>query len=258
MWVDSCVVDLGPVRAGIRTNTEASASALLNALRHHVVDDDLAPWNFSVRFSFNTTDSHLLFWGGCVVARSFDPDRIIRSLVDHLSAHRPPPDGLVWVSSLPYVHDSKAVLMPSTFHDDLRNVDRQLRRHGFVAVDIPRALVDLATGELVVTDLVEADPDHLARAVDGVARRRAEPTVAHGRYPLERWVFVDDTSGVAISRATATRAAVLKILDGIDHPDAALLTRIADLFTSVRATSMFPSRTTTMVDAVLERPRPTA
>lgn len=255
MWVDSCAVDLGPVRAGIRTNTGPSAAALHQALRRHAVDDPLAPKNFSVRFSPTATDAHLLFWGGCVAARSFDPDRIVRSLVDHLSAHRPPPEGLVWVASLPYVRDGRAVLMPARFNDDLRIVDRQLRQAGYVAVDSPRSLVDLGTGELVVADLVEPESEALARVVEGIVRRRAEPTVALGRYPIERWVFVDYTGRWGpITRASATRAAVLEILGGIDHPDAGLLARVARVFTGVRATSMFPGHPTAMVDAVLDRP----
>ena len=257
MWVDSCTVDLGSLRAGIRVNTEAGAKAVRRALAAHVVDDPLAPKNFSLRFSPTTSDAHLLFWGGCVAARSFDPHRILRSLVDHLSAHRPPPEELVWISSLPYVRDGRAVLMPSPFKDDLRIVDRQLRTAGYVAVDAPRALVDLVSGELVVTDLVDVDGDALARAADGVVQRRAEPTLAHGRYPIERWVFVDYGGRWGpISRATATRAAVLEILDGIHHPDAELLATVAELFTSIRAASMFPGHSSAMVDAVLDRPPP--
>lgn len=257
MWVDACTVDLGPLRAGIRTNTGPSAVYVRDALARHVVDDPSAPKNFSVRFSDTADDAHLLFWGGCVAARSFDPDRIARSLVDHLAAHRPPPEGLVWVSALPYVRDGRVVLMPSTFKDDVRIVDRQLRAAGFVAVDAPRSLVDLRAGELVVADLLAPDEAALARVGEGVVRRRAEPTVPFGRYPIERWVFVDYTGTWGpVTRASATRAAVLEILDGIDHPDADLLATVAELFRTVRATSMFPDRPSAMVDAVLDRPPP--
>lgn len=255
--MDSCSVVLGDFRAGIRANRDETATGLRQALATHVVEDPAAPRNFSVLFSRVRDQAHLLFWGGCVAARSFDPDRIIRALLDHLGAHRPPPPGLVWVSSLPFVRDGGAILMPARFNDDLRIVDRQLRQHGYVALDSPRALVDLRSGDLVVSDLMESDPAGLALAVDGVVRRRAEPTVPFGRYPIERWVFVDYTGGWGpIGRASATRAVVLEIVDGIEHPDGELLAAVAELFTAVKPTSMFPGYPTAMLDAVLDRTPP--
>lgn len=257
MWVDSCSVDLGGVRAGVAANTAPTADALRQALSPVLIDDPQAPRNFSVLFSANRQRAHLLFWGGCVAARSFDPERIVRSLFDHLGAHLAPPPGLVWVASLPYVRHGRAVLLPAPLKDDLRIVDRQLRAAGYVAVDSPRALVDPRTGELVVADLVRPEPEGVARAVADVTRRRPEPTVAYGRYPIERWVFVDYTGGWGpVSRATATRAAALQILGGIEHPDETLLAELASLFTTVRATSMFPGHTTAALDAVLDRPPP--
>lgn len=257
MWVDSCSVDLGTVRAGIRTNTTASAAALERAFAPYVVDDDEAPRNFSVRFSTDPKNAHLLFWGGCIAARSFDPARILRALIDHLGAHRRPPEGLVWVSSLAFVAGGRAVLMPSPFDDDLRIADRQLRQAGWVAVDSPRALVDLRSGELVVAPLLDVDARAVAAATAGVARRRVEPTVPYGRYPIERWVFIDylNKKWGPISRATATRAAILEILDGIDSPDQELLTIVADMFAKVGAKSMYPSHPRATVDAVLDTPR---
>ncbi|HET7486624.1 MAG TPA: hypothetical protein VFJ85_01750 [Acidimicrobiales bacterium] len=253
--MDSCTVDLGHVRAGIRANTEGAAAALRRALAPIEVDDPLAPKNFSLAFSRNPTDAHLLFWGGCVAARSFDPDRVVRSLVDHLSAHRPPPEGLVWVTSIPFVGPAgTAVLMPDRYNDDLRIVDRRLRQEGWVPVDAPRALVDLATGELVVADLVEYDREALAAVSEGALRRRAEATVPRGRYPIERWVFVDYTGGWGpIGRGLATRAAVLEIVEGIDHPDVEVVETVSALFTKVAARSMYPGHRSAMVDAVLDR-----
>lgn len=164
-------MNLGTVRAGIRTNTAPSAVALARGLQAHAVDDPAAPRNFSARFSPDQRDAHLLFWGGCVAARSFDPDRIVRALVDHLTAHLMPPKGLVWINALGFVREGRAVLMPSSFKDDLRIVDRQIRAGGYVAVDSPRVLVDLASAELVVPDLLETDAGALAKVGARVGRR---------------------------------------------------------------------------------------
>ena len=257
MWVDSCSVALGSVRAGIAANIASTAEALRDALSSLVVDDPSAPRNFSVLFSNDRSRAHLLFWGGCVVARSFDPLRIVTSLLDHLGAHLPPPPGLVWIASLAYVHDGRAVLVPSPLKDDLRIIDRQLRQAGYVAVDSPRALVDLTTGELVVADLIGADPDGVARAVAGVVRRRPEPPVVPGRYPIERWVFVDYTGRWGpVSWASATRAAVLQVLGGIERPDEELLATVSRLLTRVPATSMFPGYPASAFDAVVGRSPP--
>lgn len=243
MWVDSCTVDLGRVRAGIRANTRAAAEATAEALASRVVDDPAARRNFSLMLSQSPSRAHLLYWGGCVAARAFDPQRLLRALVDHLAAHLPPPEGLVWISSRAYVVDGHAVLLPSPLDDDLRVSDRELRLEGLVAVDSPRALVDLRTGELVVEDLLGADWSAFDDVVADATKRRAEPTVPFGRYPIERWVFIDYSGKWApITKATATRAAILEILDGVERPTVALFEQIGAIFDRVVATSMFPDR----------------
>lgn len=258
MWVDSCSIDVGSVRAGLRTNSAAASDALALAFAPLVVDDPDAPGNFSILFSQDPQHAHLLYWGGCVAARSFDPDRLLRALVDHVAAHLEPPSGLVWIQSLAFVRDGRAVLMPTPLDDDLRIVDRQARAEGLVRLDSPRVLVDLAAGELVVADLLDLDPDELARVADGVPRRRAEPTAPQGRYPIERWVFIDYTRRCGpVGRATATRAAILEVLAGVDAPDKDLLSTVAELFRSTKADSMFPDYPAAILDSLLDRPRRT-
>lgn|GEM_PF-4706605 len=258
MWVDSCTVDLGGVRAGIRANSQAAASGLRQLLGRHVVDDPDAPRNFSVQFSRDPHRAHLLYWGGCVAARSFDPDRLVRAVLRHLSAHLHPPEGLVLVRALPFVHDGVAVLMPETFRDDLRIEDRRLRGMGYVSVDSPRALVDLARAELVVDEPLDTDDRALPLVVSGAARRRIEPTVEPGRYPIERWVFLSQLAQWGdLSRATATRVGVLDVVDGITRLDEGVIRTMAALFTKVRATSMFPTYPGAVVDALVGRGRAT-
>jgi hypothetical protein len=243
VWVDSCTVDLGRVRAGIRANTRAGADAVAEAVTAHVVEDPQARKNFSLMLSQSPTRAHLLYWGGCVAARAFDPKRIVRALVDHLAAHQPPRDGLVWITSRAYVVDGRAVLLPTPLDDDLRVIDRELRLAGMVALDSPRALVDVRTGELVVEDLLGVDWPAFDDLVASTICRRAEPTVPFGRYPIDRWVFVDYSGRWGpITRATATRAAILEIVDGVERPTLVLFEQIGAIFDRVVATSMFPDR----------------
>ncbi|MGH9281570.1 MAG: hypothetical protein ACRD0S_01400 [Acidimicrobiales bacterium] len=252
--MDSCSVELEGVRAGVVANTAPTAEALRRALAGLAVGDPDAPRNFSVLFSRDRRKAHLLYWGGCVAARSFDPDRILRSLCDHLGAHLPPPPGLVWIASLAYVRDGRAVLVPQPLKDDLRIVDRQLRSAGYVALDSPRSLLDPTTGELVAINLVQPDPEALRAAAEGVVRRRVEPAVPYGRYPVDRWVFIDYTGRWGpLSRADATRAAALQILGGIEHPDEALLAALAELFGATGASAMFPGYSDAPFDAVVGR-----
>jgi hypothetical protein len=243
VWVDSCTVDLGRVRAGVRANTRQAADAIAAALAPRVVDDPAARRNFSLMVSQSPTRAHLLHWGGCVAARAFDPERLVRALVDHLAAHQPPPEGLVWIASRAYVVAGKAVLLPTPLDDDLRVHDRELRLEGMVALDSPRALIDVRTGELVVEDLLGPDWSAFEDLISASPRRRAEPTVPFGRYPIERWVFIDYSGRWGpISRATAARAAILEILDGVERPTMELFEHMGAIFERVVATSMFPDR----------------
>ena len=243
VWVDSCTVDLGRVRAGIRANTRPAADAIAEAMASRAVTDPAAPRNFSLTIAQSSTRAHLLHWGGCVAARAFDPARIVRALVDHLAAHQPPPEGLVWISSRAYVVGGRAVLLPSPLDDDLRVMDRELRNRGLVALDSPRALVDVRTGELVVEDLLAPNWAAFDGLVASSERRRLEPTVPYGRYPIDRWVFIDYSGRWGrISRATATRAAILEIVDGVERPTVELFEQMGAVFERVVATSMFPDR----------------
>src|SRR5581483_9965059 len=123
-------------------------------------------------------------------------------------------------------------------------------------VDSPRALVDLARAELVVDEPLDTDDRALPLVVSGAARRRIEPTVEPGRYPIERWVFLSQLAQWGdLSRATATRVGVLDVVDGITRLDEGVIRTMAALFTKVRATSMFPTYPGAVVDALVGRGR---
>jgi hypothetical protein len=239
VWVDPFTLDFDGLRIGVRSNRAETRDALRVAFGRYVVGDPEAKPNFSVRVTADPKRAHLLHWGGCVVTRSFDADRVVRSLLQHIEVHLDPPDGTIAVRSLPYVGPHGAILLPAPLDDDLRMRDRRLRDAGYVALDSPRSFVDPVTAELVVTDRLELDRAALAEATDGLPRRRHEPTIEVGRYPIERWMFVDYTGlHGPLSRAGAGRAVAMQLLTDNKNVTAEKLELFAGIFTRARGFAM--------------------
>jgi hypothetical protein len=239
VWVDPLTIDVG-VRIGIRANRPEVRDALARVFADWLVDDATAPVNFSLRLSEDPRRAHILYWGGCVAARSFDPARMIEALVRHTAINQQLPDGLIAVRSLACVSEGRgAVLVPAPLQDDLLARDRRLRADGMLPTDLPWSWLDVEAGAVVVPSLAGVDDAALARAAALGATGRTERSAARGAHPLERWLFIDYTGESGpLSRASATRAACMQVTGGVDGLDPTLVQRLGVMFARVRGLAM--------------------
>lgn len=244
-----CESDLGRLALGEaitiqlagRTVALRTAPSLTEGLRgvlaELVVDADpqSAPAHFSAYVPGNLSEVNRLYHGFCPRTRSVDPARVLRSLLDHAAMALPAERGTVSAYvRVAIVEGARAVLLPHTLDPTVDKHDARLRQAGVVVSDAPIVGIDLATGEVVLSDRLGLGPalDQLAAQVPA---RRHEPPPTPGRYPIDQWWFVhflgDATS---ITRAQATRRAAQVIDPGADL-DGAFFHRLGSLFDHVDA-----------------------
>ncbi|MEJ7582722.1 MAG: hypothetical protein WKF43_01300 [Acidimicrobiales bacterium] len=166
---------------------------------------------------------NLLLRGDVVVVRSRSVRRVIDALLGYLTADVAEEPGLWRISAFPVVRQGRAALLPDELRSALGRVQPRLSRAGLSMVDLPAALVDASTVELVVPPLGVAHDAELVRNLGPVRAAGTElPPTGPGRYPLAAWLFPDpgpETSVAATSLALAVAA--------VDAPkDPALLDRV--------------------------------
>jgi hypothetical protein len=142
--------------------------------------------NLSVVVGQTPSTLHRLLWGACTVARSRDPQRILRALDRHLGAHRPVPAELLRLDAVAAVGSRGALLLPPAARQQTSRLQGHLRKAGFELSDAPYAEVDPATGELVVSDPGLLDPSEVCTAA-GLDRPNVDAGLAPGRHPILWW-----------------------------------------------------------------------
>jgi hypothetical protein len=254
VWADHFTVDVGRVRVGVRADRAELGELLRAALGPLVVDDADSTPNYAVRFGESSRDFHVLYWGGCMQARSVDPRRVLRALLLHLGAHAHVPDGLLRAHVAVGVRDGRAVLAPPIHPNELAATVRRLQDRGVTMLDAPFADLDLARREVVVADRFAYDERALDELVAALPPpRRDDPGLPAGRYPIDRWLFFDrEGRGVQpISRAAATVAAASAVRRGnLDD----LLGRLAALTDRVPSFAVRPTTVAETVEAVAGAP----
>lgn len=93
-------VQVGDLRIGVRAQDQESQVWLTALLAPLVVDDQDVSANYSLRRSNDPRALHLLYWGGCLVARSRTEDELVRALDAHLGGHTPPPPTAVRLDAI--------------------------------------------------------------------------------------------------------------------------------------------------------------
>lgn len=171
----------------LRTNDAALDVLLREHLRSRLVlPPPEVPVNFSVEVAQESRRFHRLLWGGCPVVRTLDPIRLVHSLDRHLTAPTPAPPGAIVLDLFVAIGPSGAVILPSSARSRLAQLQRPLTERGYQLADVPRAIVDPGTAEVIVRSSDVFDPS--AVAARWGRRGRTETIVVPGRYPLGRWL----------------------------------------------------------------------
>ncbi|MDQ6698339.1 MAG: PqqD family peptide modification chaperone [Actinomycetota bacterium] len=226
---------IGDLVVGVRAASASAGQLVGRLLATSACEAEHRQPNYSVVLpTLDDASSHelnLLLQGDTVVVRSRSVRRVIDALLAYLASHTAPDVPDRWrIAAFPVTKDGRAVLLPDDLRSNLARIQPQLTRAGLSMVDLPTAIVDLSTAELVVPPArVSHDSDVVAGLGSVHARGTELPPAAPGRYPLAAWLFPDPGPGAGVA-ATSLALAVAAIA----RPrDAVLLTDVAALLQRV-------------------------
>ena len=136
MWSEPFAIEVEGTKIVLRAESDDDCLLLQKALDEWRIDDACEVVNYSVRLTPSQRDLHLLFWGGCLVARERTAEGLIGVLASHLGGHRAPADGVVRLQTA-LIHDGRtAIGLPFVSRSLAWKVAPRLRRTG-VAVAAP-------------------------------------------------------------------------------------------------------------------------
>lgn len=113
-----------------------------------MVEDLDVPPNYSVRVSDDPKVLHLLYWGGCLVARCRTGDELIAAIDAHLGGHGPVPSGAVRFSGLVLRRGADAVLLTHVDQQFGAKLGGRLRADG-ISIDV-RPWIDVQADSIAV------------------------------------------------------------------------------------------------------------
>lgn len=233
---DWITVRLAEREVALRTSPSIT-EPLRRLLGDHVVDTDPASVgaHFSAYVPGDLAEVNRLYHGFCPMTRSVDPARVLRSLVGHAAMALPPLEGTVAVYARAAIIDGeRAVMLPHVLDPAIQGYDARLRARGVVLTDAPTLDLDLERGEVNVRDHLGLGPA-IDDLVASLPSRRREPPPAEGRYPIDRWWFVNylGEPGPATKAQAVRRAA--QVIDPGHDLDGPFFRRLAALFDQVDA-----------------------
>jgi len=240
-WQGLSVYQVGDFHIGVRYNSEEAADLLDRLLLGSVVADSKAPDNYSVAIHPQGGGSRglsLLVKGGQQLVRSRSSARVLQGLLLHLSMATAPLDpGYLHLYASVAVRDGEAFLLPNVAGSWLKQIQPRLARRGLQLADVPFAVIDPVSAELIVPEPELPYDRELLDRLDKDLKLTSElPRVRPGRYPISRW-FQTLADGVSLTAAIAVANAVPMVMlppDGL----AAGLAQVVSLLASVEATAI--------------------
>jgi hypothetical protein len=271
VWLGTRTYRIGDHHVGLRYGNEATASVLDSLFRGAVVDDRRAGHSYSVSLAVAGIgggqvadgrrdgpgrDLNLLMAGSVALVRSRSPARVVRALLSHLADemvdHAPDPNCLRVAAPAAVVGGAGFLLPPGGLAAS-PHLQARLAREGVALADVPHPEVDLATLELVIPEPEVSYDAAVVEALAGAAPSALEqPAVAPGRYPLVGWgaLYPAPRLVTELTVAEAATAALPTVLD--PGEPAAMLLRLAELFTRVRGFGIWYDSDKEFVAALVE------
>ncbi len=214
-WETAVTYEVGGFGIGVRADCQATDEVLGRAFAAHRAEArQEPPVHLSVVLGVRPGALSLLLVGDQIVVRSRSPRRVAHGLATYLSLLVDEENGAsavagtLAVMALPAIFGNVAVLLPAALRGALAAVQPRLARAGFRLVDIPMALIDEKSGDLVVPHpRVEMDETALEVLAEPPPSLSEGAWVPPGRYPIAAWVLGPAPNGeedFTMARAVAT------------------------------------------------------
>jgi hypothetical protein len=223
-WAVTSTVRVGVHDLGVRSNTLEVDRAVREILSPHLVSDQQANRNYSLRVSRPTRREvrpfHLLFEGCTMVWRAPTFASVVDELLRRLDEHARHPDpSVLKLEALAVVRSGRAFLVPSWVGRSQRHRSR-LGRAGYMIAGGAFPELALGRGALVVrAHRVDIDTDAHRRwcaSFDG-GTAAPEDRVVPGEYPLSAWLFFDRSGQDVLDPGADALARALRQVRNGDH-----------------------------------------
>ena len=248
-WASTVALDIGDYQVGVRADSIRTEQLLARGFSAYLVQEGTpAAANFSVVLggadSGDTKALSLLLAADTTVLRTRSPRRVMRALQARLSGLLDRPgDGLVRTVTVAALAGDRAFLLPQAAVRWMEYLQPRLARLGVRLSDAPGALVDPATGELVIPEpSIEVAYDVLEELGEVPSSRSELPPMEPGRYQLAAWGF---ESGQSAENERSSRAgAIAALLPAVEGSPDRLGTVIEQLERIVQQLRVIPLNST--------------
>jgi hypothetical protein len=213
---------------GVRSDPAALTDRVRAALSGFLVEDVLAPPNYSIRLESpgsvveGSPGAYTLYRGRCSFLRTRTQTRVLRALVRCVSAHTDVHRDIVRVRQAAVVGRTGAVLLPSELLWRLEALEPRMHEVGLWLVDPPIVEIDTESREVVVA------PPRLAGEVVSFDAGGAPA----GRYPIREWAILgldDEPVSLEVALAAVMPLVEADMSDGVAFDGILRTLRTAEL-----------------------------
>lgn len=207
-WATRSTYRIGSHLISVGTDSAVADGAMRAALAAHLVPSPAEAASLTPYFAVTLPDAapargpqplSLLHRGDAVVARSRDPGAVLRAVMGHLASFGDLDAlGLAAVNGLAVGRGDRAMIVSEP--DDPIRLRHALARHGVLVADLPVAIVDRASGELVVGApglRVDQSPIDALNEATTVESGTAPEPLAWGRYRIVAMGVTEPPTGAA-------------------------------------------------------------
>lgn len=227
-WAATSTFRVGEYLVGVRSDSDVTDALVRRLLAGSLVEGPVAPPNYSLILSSPNGDGQRglsqVFRSSTAVVRTRRRRRALLGLLSWLHGHLPADGSLLHLQAMATVGPQGAALAPWTLISSLEKLQPRLHRRGVQVLDAYGARLDLATGDLVVTEPPLAfDPAVLAEVEDDQRSSGRElPPVPPGRYPVRGWAHWPQPQGGGTRAACLAQATSLLVNRAQVDPQQAL------------------------------------
>lgn len=196
-------VEVDGLRIGIRAQDERQQRWLRELLQDFVVDDPGVVPNYSVRVSDDPGALHLLYWGGCLVARCRTEPELIDAIAAQLGGHGVPETGTVRLDGVALRNQSDAVVLTHVDYPYAVKIAGRLRRHA-VTVE-HRPWLDVREGVLLRASRLDL-PGQSAPLPRATVRALLVPETVAEAEPLDRVLLMTRCRALQVTAGALSEA----------------------------------------------------
>ncbi|HEX6208554.1 MAG TPA: hypothetical protein VF058_09400 [Actinomycetota bacterium] len=224
-------LEVGSLWIGVRVSSDAAERAVAGAFEPFLVEGPDPEPNFSVRFedaSDGIRPFQILYRGDCQVVRTTHRSRVIRALRSSIARFAGEGSSLFRLRQVVLASQAGAILIPPDLLPRVEAIEADLRERGIEVLDPAFALLDPATGEVVIPERAIPLGEDALGALDADGDGPPLPMDGEGaRFPVAHWQVIRRDREEPLTRMDVFAALMPSIEEEADVPIADAMRAVA-------------------------------